>query len=167
MLPIISNILIGKLYLSKDLYIHVFLSEEHVITAPNTHKIVSYRLPAPTILKTSTCSAEKIFHNVTLIGGMKAANITSLGKASNMQECIGMSCDYGQGDLVLMLEKNCYTVKCVNERVCQTAPAQPSKFFSRVAYLKWGSTINETGLEFFYVLVMSSSVWIPSLVLID
>ena len=118
-----------------------------MITAPNTHKIVSYRLPAPTILKTSTCSAEKIFHNVTLIGGMKAANITSLGKASNMQECIGMSCDYGQGDLVLMLEQNCYTVKCVNERVCQTAPAQPSKFFSRVAYLKWGSTINETGLE--------------------
>ena len=116
------------------------------MTAPNTHKIVSYRLPAPTILKTSTCSAEKIFHNVTLIGGMKAANITSLGKASNMQECIGMSCDYGQGDLVLMLEKNCYTVKCVNERVCQTAPAQPSKFYSRVAYLKWGSTINETGL---------------------
>jgi hypothetical protein len=46
----------------------------------------------------------------------------------------------------LMLEKDCYTVKCVNERVCQTAPAQPSKFFSRVAYLKWGSTINETGI---------------------
>ena len=57
-----------------------------------------------------------------------------------------MSCDYGQGDLVLMLEKNYYTVKYVNERVCQTAPAQPSKFYSRVAYLKWGSTINETGL---------------------
>jgi hypothetical protein len=124
----------------------LIFSEKHVVTAPNTHKIVSYRLPAPTILKTSTCSAEKIFHNVTLIGGMKAANITSLGKASNMQECIGMSCDYGQGDLVLMLEKDCYTVKCVNERVCQTAPAQPSKFFSRVAYLKWGSTINETGI---------------------
>ena len=122
------------------------LQEKHLITSPNTHKIVSYRLPAPTILKTSTCSAEKIFHNVTLIGGMKAANITSLGKASNMQECIGMSCDYGQGDLVLMLEKNCYTVKCINERVCQTAPAQPSKFYSRVAYLKWGSTINETDL---------------------
>ena len=57
-----------------------------------------------------------------------------------------MSCDYGQGDLALMLGENCYTVKCVNERVCQTAPAQPSKFFSRVAYLKWGSTINETGM---------------------
>ena len=126
----------NKLYINP---IYLLLTEKHVLTSPNTHKIVSYRLPQTTILKTSTCSAEKIFHNVTLIGGMKAANITSLGKASNMQECIGLSCDFGQGDLVLML------VKCVNERVCQTVPAQPSKFFSRVAYLKWGSTINETG----------------------
>lgn len=109
------------------------------------HEIISDKLPHPTILKTSTCSASKIYPNVTLLGGIKSGNFTSLGKTKNMQECIGKTCELGRGDLAFMLGSYCYSVSCSSDRVCQTIPAQPSKFYPRIAFLKWAPKINETG----------------------
>lgn len=109
------------------------------------HEIISDKLPHPTILKTSTCSASKIYPNVTLLGGIKSGNFTSLGKTKNMQECIGKTCELGRGDLAFMLGSYCYSVSCSSGRVCQTIPAQPSKFYPRIAFLKWAPKINETG----------------------
>ncbi|KAL9963284.1 hypothetical protein ACROYT_G032469 [Oculina patagonica] len=110
------------------------------------HEIISDKLPHPTILKTSTCSASKIYPNVTLLGGIKSGNFTSLGKTKNMQECIGKTCELGRGDLAFMLGSYCYSVSCSSGRVCQTIPAQPSKFDPRIAFLKWAPKINETEL---------------------
>ncbi|RMX60284.1 hypothetical protein pdam_00021442 [Pocillopora damicornis] len=110
------------------------------------HEIISDKLPHPTILKTSTCSASKIYPNVTLLGGIKSGNFTSLGKTKNMQECIGKTCELGSGDLAFMLGSYCYSVTCSSGRVCQTIPAQPSKFYPRIAFLKWAPKINETEL---------------------
>jgi len=110
------------------------------------HEIISDKLPHPTILKTSTCSASKIYPNVTLLGGIKSGNFTSLGKTKNMQECIGRSCDLGQGDLAFMLGSYCYSISCYSDRVCQTIPAQPSKFYPRIAFLKWAPKITEEEL---------------------
>lgn len=110
------------------------------------HEIISDKLPHPTILKTSTCSASKIYPNVTLLGGIKSGNFTSLGKTKNMQECIGRSCDLGQGDMAFMLGSYCYSVSCYSDRVCQTIPAQPSKFYPRIAFLKWAPKITEEEL---------------------
>ena len=109
------------------------------------HEIISDKLPHPTILKTSSCSSSKIYPNVTLLGGIKSGNFTSLGKTRNMQECIGKSCDLGQGDMAFMLGSYCYSVSCYSDRVCQTIPAQPSKFYPRIAFLKWAPKITEEG----------------------
>ena len=124
------------------------------------HEIISDKLPHPTILKTSTCSASKIYPNVTLLGGIKSGNFTSLGKTKNMQECIGKTCELGRGDLAFMLGSYCYSVSCSSGRVCQTIPAQPSKFYPRIAFLKWAPKINETGkmmgvVIFFYSLALN------------
>ena len=62
-----------------------------------------------------------------------------------MQECIGKTCELGRGDLAFMLGSYCYSVSCSSGRVCQTIPAQPSKFYPRIAFLKWAPKINETG----------------------
>lgn len=123
------------------------------------HEIISDKLPHPTILKTSTCSASKIYPNVTLLGGIKSGNFTSLGKTKNMQECIGKTCELGRGDLAFMLGSYCYSVSCSSGRVCQTIPAQPSKFYPRIAFLKWAPKINETGemKGFFYLLLFFSA----------
>lgn len=110
------------------------------------HEIISDKLPHPTILKTSSCSSSKIYPNVTLLGGIKSGNFTSLGKTRNMQECIGKSCDLGQGDMAFMLGSYCYSVSCYSDRVCQTIPAQPSKFYPRIAFLKWAPKITEEEL---------------------
>lgn len=110
------------------------------------HEIISDKLPHPTILKTSTCSSSKIYPNVTLLGGIKSGNFTSLGKTKNMQECIGKSCDLGQGDMAFMLGSYCYSVSCYSDRVCQTIPAQPSRFYPRIAFLKWAPKITEEEL---------------------
>lgn len=119
------------------------------------HEIISDKLPHPTILKTSSCSSSKIYPNVTLLGGIKSGNFTSLGKTRNMQECIGKSCDLGQGDMAFMLGSYCYSVSCYSDRVCQTIPAQPSKFYPRIAFLKWAPKITEEGKKpqksFFYL----------------
>ncbi|KAJ7382458.1 hypothetical protein OS493_034618 [Desmophyllum pertusum] len=63
-----------------------------------------------------------------------------------MQECIGKTCELGRGDLAFMLGSYCYSVSCSSDRVCQTIPAQPSKFYPRIAFLKWAPKINETEL---------------------
>ena len=115
------------------------------IPSMKIHEIISDKLPHPTILKTSTCSSSKIYPNVTLLGGIKSGNFTSLGKTKNMQECIGRSCDLGQGDMAFMLGSYCYLVSCYSDRVCQTIPAQPSKFHPRIAFLKWAPKITEEG----------------------
>lgn len=116
------------------------------IPSMKIHEIISDKLPHPTILKTSTCSSSKIYPNVTLLGGIKSGNFTSLGKTKNMQECIGRSCDLGQGDMAFMLGSYCYLVSCYSDRVCQTIPAQPSKFQPRIAFLKWAPKITEEEL---------------------
>ncbi|CAH3181775.1 unnamed protein product [Porites evermanni] len=116
------------------------------IPSMKIHEIISDKLPHPTILKTSSCSASKIYPNVTLLGGIKSGNFTSLGKTKNMQECIGRSCDLGRGDMAFMLGSYCYSVSCYSDRVCQTIPAQPSKFYPRIAFLKWAPKITEEEL---------------------
>ena len=129
-----------------------FLAANVLPTAPSPqiptmkiHEIISDKLPHPTILKTSSCSSSKIYPNVTLLGGIKSGNFTSLGKTKNMQECIGKSCDLGHGDMAFMLGSYCYSVSCYSDRVCQTIPAQPSKFYPRIAFLKWAPKITEEG----------------------
>ena len=131
-----------------------YLTANVLPTAPSSeipsmkiHEIISDKLPHPTILKTSSCSASKIYPNVTLLGGIKSGNFTSLGKTKNMQECIGRSCDLGRGDMAFMLGSYCYSVSCYSDRVCQTIPAQPSKFYPRIAFLKWAPKITEEGKE--------------------
>ena len=109
------------------------------------HEIISDEKSHVTILKTSQCSADKIVQNVTILDGIKSGNFTYLGKVDKMQECIGSACELGKGDLAFMLGNYCYSVSCVNARVCETIPAQPSKFRPKVAFLKWGPKINETG----------------------
>ena len=145
-----------------------YLTANVLPTAPSSeipsmkiHEIISDKLPHPTILKTSTCSASKIYPNVTLLGGIKSGNFTSLGKTKNMQECIGRSCDLGRGDMAFMLGSYCYSVSCYSDRVCQTIPAQPSKFYPRIAFLKWAPKITEEGKEhvvFKSNLIVSNSV---------
>ena len=115
-----------------------------------SHHIVNGRLPHPTILKVSTCSTDKIHHNATIVGGIKAGNFTELGNVKNMQECIGKSCDLGTGDLAFMLGDVCYSLACDNERVCETIPAQPYALHTKLAFLRWAPKINETGMSVFH-----------------
>ena len=136
-----------------------YLTANVLPTAPSSeipsmkiHGIISDKLPHPTILKTSSCSASKIYPNVTLLGGIKSGNFTSLGKTKNMQECIGRSCDLGRGDMAFMLGSYCYSVSCYSYRVCKTIPAQPSKFYPRIAFLKWTPKITEEGKDHYFIL---------------
>lgn len=89
------------------------------------------------ILRPSTCQTHKIYNNVTLLGGTKAGNYTSLGKVEHLEDCVGRACDLNEGHLALMLGKYCFSVTCHNQRVCQTIPAKPSHLSPKVAYLAW------------------------------
>ncbi|XP_065063481.1 uncharacterized protein LOC135690007 [Rhopilema esculentum] len=89
------------------------------------------------ILRPSTCQTRKIYNNVTLLGGTKAGNYTSLGKAEHLQDCVGRACDLNEGHVALMIGRYCFSVTCHNERVCQTIPAKPTQLKPKVAYLAW------------------------------
>ena len=103
----------------------------------NAQPVVKFHeKPAP-VLRPSTCQARKIYNNATLIGGMRAGNYTSLGKATHLQDCIGRACDLNEGHLAIMLGQYCYSVTCKNQRICQTVPAIPSHLKPKVAYLAW------------------------------
>jgi len=89
------------------------------------------------ILRPSTCQTRKIYNNVTLLGGTRAGNYTSLGKAVHLQDCVGRACDLNEGHVALMIGSYCFSVTCHNERVCQTIPAKPTHLKPKVAYLAW------------------------------
>ncbi|XP_028404371.1 uncharacterized protein LOC114527010 [Dendronephthya gigantea] len=72
---------------------------------------------------------------VTLKGGLKAGDFTDVGKVGKLTDCYDICCRSAKCDLAFMLGQNCFNVKCYNQDLCTTIPAQPSIFNPQIAYI--------------------------------
>ncbi len=85
---------------------------------------------------------------VTLKGGLKAGDFTDVGKVGKLSDCYDICCRSEKCDLAFMLGQNCFSVKCYNQDLCQTIPAQPSIFNPQIAYVASREKISlNTALE--------------------
>lgn len=74
--------------------------------------------------------------DVTLSGGKNAGTFKEQGQTSTMDKCVKFCCKEKNCNLVLLLDKMCYTIACKDKKSCETSPAPPSNFVPKLAIVR-------------------------------
>ena len=75
----------------------------------------------------NTCASEaEIIHNKTLKGGTKAGRFQPLGKKS-MESCVSSCCERPTCDVAYLLNGHCYSVQCLDSKLCQPSSSDHVK----------------------------------------
>ena len=70
-----------------------------------------------------------VLKSVTLNGGISAGNFTAHGIVDEFSSCVDKCCGSENCDVAFMIERNCYSVKCAeNKRLCLPIVARTTKF---------------------------------------
>lgn len=88
-----------------------------------------------TILEEYSCGQEEIEYNVTLRGGQFAGIFHDRGPVRNMQECMHMCCNTKNCDVAMMHGPKCFSVRCLNDSVCETIPADDEDIDMQIAHI--------------------------------
>lgn len=88
-----------------------------------------------TILEEYSCGQEDIEYNVTLRGGQFAGIFHDQGPVKNMQECMHMCCNTKNCDVAMMHGPKCFSVRCLNDSVCETIPADDEDIDMQIAHM--------------------------------
>lgn len=81
-------------------------------------------------------TAEPIRHNATLKYGIKSGKFLDKGHASNMSECIRACGREDTCSLAFMLGRQCFSVACHSDAMCQTKPAFSEFYKPQLAFVK-------------------------------
>jgi len=76
----------------------------------------------------------KVIFNHTLVGGINAGDFREHIQASTMDECMDQCCREQDCDLSFMIDKDCYTVKCLKEEFCGIRQAKETSFVPKIAF---------------------------------
>ena len=66
------------------------------------------------------CEKKEALTDHRLIAGMKAGVFTDHGDVSDLQSCVMYCCRDRSCDMAYLVDKTCFSVKCLNEKSCQT-----------------------------------------------
>lgn len=73
--------------------------------------------------------------NVTLRGGIMTGRFQDRGKVPNMRACVEICCISKTCDVAFMLKNYCFSVTCLNERLCEAVKARSSIYSPRIVYI--------------------------------
>ena len=90
----------------------------------------------------------KVIYNHTLVGGINAGDFREHVKVSTMDGCMDQCCQEPDCDLSFMIDKDCYTVKCLKDELCETRQAKATSFVPKIAYKKKS---NDVESKFFFL----------------
>ena len=96
--------------------------------------MVSTTKPYHTDVTTDTCQHGLVFHNYSLFYGRRAGNFTDRGEVKSMDECLRLCCGELSCKMALMLDRNCYSVACV-DKFCRTFPVKVQLFKLKIAHV--------------------------------
>ena len=83
------------------------------------------------------CLAEKILHNVTLLGGYHSGTFKAITSAASMEECSKICCNSKNCDLVFVILRTCFMVNCYNMNLCKHTQARAVDIFHpRIVYVE-------------------------------
>ena len=80
------------------------------------------------------CQHGLVFHNYSLFYGRRAGNFTDRGEVKNMDECLRLCCGELSCKMALMLDRNCYSVACV-DKFCRTVPVKVQLSKLKIAHV--------------------------------
>ena len=91
-----------------------------------------------------SCSNAEIVRGKTLKGGTKAGKFHPLGEKT-MKSCIASCCERPTCDIAYLLNGKCYSVQCLDSRLCQPS-SDPVKGEVQLAYVhKSGNSEKKRG----------------------
>lgn len=73
--------------------------------------------------------------NVTLRGGIMTGRFRDRGKVPNMKACVEICCISKTCDVAFMLKNYCFSVTCLNERLCEAVRARSSIYSPKLVYI--------------------------------
>lgn len=101
------------------------------------------------------CTQSKVYAKSKLLGGNEAGRYSHVGKVGKMHICTRMCCEDQNCDLAYMFGKDCFLVKCFNEKGCRVVPDEDNDetksspgFDKEVQYVirrKFGVKVNKDG----------------------
>uniref|UniRef100_A0A7M5X7V4 Uncharacterized protein n=1 Tax=Clytia hemisphaerica TaxID=252671 RepID=A0A7M5X7V4_9CNID len=106
-------------------------SKEKTDASPSSTKAVD----STTEGAANKCSHQPILNNVTLTGGIRSGKFKSHGHVDNMKDCIQYCCDQDECDLAFMVKNTCFSLKCLDDKLCRSKAAKPSPYHPMVAYM--------------------------------
>ena len=81
------------------------------------------------------CTNSEIMANVTLRGGIATGRFRDRGKVPNMRACVEICCISKTCDVAFLLKNNCFSVTCLNEKLCEAVKARSSIYSPRLVYI--------------------------------
>ena len=92
--------------------------------------IQPYQMKVSNSKRTRSCRlASGVLRGVTFSGGISAGNFTDHGSVDGFPSCVDRCCSLPYCDVAFMVEKNCYSVTCAeNKKLCYPVEARLTKF---------------------------------------
>ena len=79
----------------------------------------------------------KIYHDVTLNGGISSGEFTDKGHVTSMDQCIGKCCASDSCNVAFVIKDTCFAVKCKTYDECGLKAAVSDYYNPRIAYVNW------------------------------
>ena len=83
----------------------------------------------------STCTHSKLYHHVTLVGGLRAGNFTRLAEFTDMADCARRCCDVRTCDVAILMGDTCFALECSAAELCSVRPARLKNFSLKMIYM--------------------------------
>ena len=83
-----------------------------------------------------TCIFGPVLSHTTMVGGLKAGEISHKGLLKSMDLCQAICCNDTKCDIAIMMKGACFLVSCRNETLCRPRHAELPNFSLKLSYRK-------------------------------
>lgn len=115
-----------------------YTSEDDKESANNLIDLLSPKNPTSSITSepaVSRCTHSRLYHHVTLIGGLRAGNFSRLAEHVDMDECTRKCCAQRSCNLAILMRDTCFGLHCSSPELCSTRPARLRGFSLKIMYI--------------------------------
>ena len=101
----------------------------------------------------------RVFHDVTLRGGISSGEFTDKGHVESIDECIAKCCSVDTCNLAFVIKDTCFAVKCKSYNDCGLKSAISEYYNPKIAYVNWSppkDELDDTGIYICFRLIFSS-----------
>jgi len=117
---------------------YFYASEEDKEPSNNLIGLLSPKNPTSSVASepaVSRCTHSRLYHHVTLTGGLRAGNFTRLAEHVDMEDCAQQCCAQRSCNLAILMRDTCFGLHCSSPELCSTRPARLRGFSLKIMYI--------------------------------